>query len=133
MARKPRLTPAEWQIMEVVWELGGSPSVRDVLERAFPKGEKAYTTVQTVMNTLEKKGLLRHRKVGLVNFYQPTRTREALLKAEMSSLVTRVFRGSIPAVANTLLELDDLDLEEIRQIKALVDRKERQLEGDDHD
>jgi BlaI family penicillinase repressor len=133
MPDKKKLTPAEWRIMEVVWELGGSPSVRDVLERAFPGGEKAYTTVQTVMNTLEKKGLLRHRKTGLVNFYRPTRSRDDLLKAEMSSIVTRIFRGSIPAVANTLLELEDLDLEEIRKIKALVDDKERQLEGERDD
>jgi predicted transcriptional regulator len=133
MSKKDKLTPAEWGIMEAVWELGGAPSVRDVLEHAFPGGEKAYTTVQTVMNTLEKKGLLRRRKIGLVNFYRPTRTRKALLKAEMSSLVKRVFGGSIPAVANTLLELDDLDLSEIRRIKALVADKERELKGDEDD
>ena len=61
-----KLTPAEWEIMEAVWELGGSPSVRNVLDRAFANGEKAYTTVQTVMNTLERKRLLKRSKKGLV-------------------------------------------------------------------
>ena len=45
------------------YQLGVSPAtVRNVLERAYPNGEKAYTTVQTVMNTLQKKKLLRRKK-----------------------------------------------------------------------
>ena len=128
MPRKPELTPAEWEIMEAVWALGGSPSVRQVLERAYPGGEKAYTTVQTVMNTLVRKGLLKRRKLGLVGFYRPVRSREALTSAETRSLLSRAFGGSASALADSLINLDDLDLEEIRAIKALLDEKERALE-----
>ena len=124
-----KLTPAEWEIMEAVWELGGSPSVRDVLDRAFGNGEKAYTTVQTVMNTLEKKGLLRRKKKGLVNFYRPTRTRTEAINTEMSSMLTRVFRGSIPELADSLLSMDDLSMEEIEQIKKILRKKEKELRG----
>jgi BlaI family penicillinase repressor len=131
MPAQKKLTPAEWEIMEAVWALGKELSVRDVLEHAFPNGEKAYTTVQTVMNTLEKKKLLRRKKTGLVNFYTPTRSRDDVVKAEMSSLVSRVFDGSIPALANSLLSLKDLSLEEIKKIKALLDEKERELRGDE--
>jgi len=127
MARPEKLTPAEWEIMEAVWDLGGAPSVREVLQHAYPQGEKAYTTVQTVMNTLEKKGLLRRKKVGLVNFYRPARPREAMVKAEMASIISRVFGGSIPALADSLLSLDDLSIEEIRKIRSLVDEKEAEL------
>ena len=105
-------------------------SVRSVLERAFPNGEKAYTTVQTVMNTLEKKGLLRRKKTGLVNFYSPSRTKEDVIKSEMSSLVSRVFGGSIPALANSLLSLEDLSLEEIEKIKTLIDKRAQELRGE---
>ncbi|UCF05590.1 MAG: BlaI/MecI/CopY family transcriptional regulator [bacterium] len=129
MARKLKLTRAEWEIMEAVWKLGGSPSVRDVLEHAYPNGEKAYTTVQTVMNTLERKGLLGREKIGLVNFYTPLRPREHLVKAEIRSIVSRIFDGSIPAVANSLLSLDDLTIDEIEEIKRIVSKKERELKG----
>jgi len=61
MAPRDKLTPAEWEIMEAIWSLGGSPSVRDVVDYAYPNGEKAYTTVQTLMNTLERKELLTKR------------------------------------------------------------------------
>lgn len=131
MAKKRKLTPAEWEIMEAIWELEGSPSVRDVVEHAFSKGEKAYTTVQTIMNTLERKGLLRRRKIGLVNFYTPVRSRNEAVSVEMSSLVSRVFDGSIPALANSLLSLEGVTLEEVRKIQELLDRKEKELRGDE--
>ncbi len=131
MSKRPRLTPAEWEIMKVVWALEGPVSVRNVLEHAFPNGEKAYTTVQTVMNTLEKKKLLERRKTGLVNFYSSSRSEEEVVKAEMSTMVSRMFGGSIPALANSLLSLEDLSLEEIERIKALIDEKERELRGDE--
>ena len=131
MARKEiKLTPAEWELMESVWELGGEPSVRDVLDHAYPRGEKAYTTVQTVMNTLVRKGALRRRKLGLVNFYKPVRSRGEMVRDEVRSLIGRIFAGSIPAVASSLLELDSLGLEEIDEIKRLLRKRESELKGD---
>ena len=130
MSQRPRLTPSEWELMETIWSLGSAVTVREVLERAYPRGEKAYTTVQTTMNILERKGLLRRRKTGLVNFYTPTRSREEMARAEVSSLISRVFAGSIPAVASSLLSLDSLSLDEIAQIKKLLRRRERELKED---
>jgi BlaI family penicillinase repressor len=127
MTARPKLTPAEWEIMQAVWDLGGSVSVRDVLEHLYPGGEKAYTTVQTVMNTLEKKKLLSRRKTGLVNFYAPTRSRDETTRSEMTTLVSRVFGGSVPALANTLMSLDDVDLDDLAEIKRLLARREREL------
>ena len=129
MLKKKKLTPAEWKIMEAIWELNGSPSVRDVVEHAFPNGEKAYTTVQTVMNTLERKGWLGRKKIGLVNFYTPARSRDEQVKVEMSSLVYRIFDGDIPALASSMLSLEGVTLDEVREIKGLLDRKERELGG----
>ncbi len=128
MPRQPKLTPVEWEIMEAIWTLGGAPSVRDVLEHAYAGGEKAYTTVQTIMNTLLKKGLLRREKVGLVGFYGPTQSREQLSSAETRSFIQRVFGGSAPALADSLIQLEEIDLDEIKAIKALLAQRERELE-----
>ena len=127
MTKKIKLTPAEWEIMETVWVFDRPPSVRDVLERAFPKGEKAYTTVQTIMNTLERKGVLDRKKIGLVNFYTPKKSREELVRTEMNSLIKRIFHGSVPALTNFLLAREDFDLDEISELKKLLEVKEREL------
>ena len=129
MANKSRLTPAEWEIMQAVWAFEKAVTVRDVLEHLYPSGEKAYTTVQTVMNTLVTKELLSRDKIGMVGFYTPTNSREKTTLEETSRLVTKVFGGSIPAVASSLMSLDDLDLDDIAEIKRLIRRREEELKG----
>ena len=127
MPKKIKLTPAEWEIMNSIWELGGEPSVRDVLEHAYPNGEKAYTTIQAFMNILEKKKLLQRRKIGLVNFYKPLRNREAVIKAEMSTMLSRMFDGSVTALASSLLSMESVTMEEIEDLKKMIDEKEKKL------
>lgn len=127
MAQPNKLSAVEWEIMETIWNLGGTPSVREVLEAAFPNGEKAYTTVQTIMNNLENKGLLSHQKIGLVNFYRPTFSRADLVKDETGRLVSRVFNGSFPALVNHLINTEEISLEEIAQIKKLLADREASL------
>jgi len=127
MSKSIKLTPVEWEIMEAIWKLGEAPSIRDVRDHAFPNGEKAYTTVQTIMNTLEKKGHLKRKKIGLVNFYSPKRSRDQMVRFEMSALVSRIFDGSIPALANYLINSENIGLEEIETIKTLLKEKENEL------
>lgn len=128
MGEKRELTPVEWEIMDAVWNAGGAVTVRDVLERAYPGGEKAYTTVQTIMNTLERKKMLRRKKTGMVNFYTARRTRESVERAEASSLLARAFQGSVPALASTLLSLDRLSADELQRLRQMIREKEKELE-----
>ena len=129
MDRYFNLTPAGWEIMQTIWKMGGSPSVREVLENTYPHGEKAYTTVQSFMNILVRKKLLKRKKVGMVNFYTPVRSKEIMVKAEISSLLSRIFAGSKTALASSLLSLDNLTLDEINKIKTLLNHKENELRG----
>lgn len=129
MSINVKLTPAEWEIMEAVWSLGSAPSVREVMEHAYTNGEKAYTTVQTLMNLLEKKGLLTINKIGMVNFYTPARAREDMVLTETQRLISRVFHGSAPALANFLIDQEELNLDDIQKIKKLLNEKEAQLKG----
>lgn len=133
MAKTNKLTPVEWEIMEAVWELGGSPSIRDVVEHAFPRGEKAYTTVLTIMNILEKKGLLTRQKIGLVNFYSPVKSRDQMVKTEFSLLLSRAFNDSVPALASHLINSQNLSLKELETIKEILKKKEKELRSKNHD
>jgi predicted transcriptional regulator len=74
---------------------------------------------------------LRRRKTGLVNFYTARRTRESVVRAETSLLLSRGFQGSVVALANTLLSLERLDEQEIRELKRLLKNKESELGEDE--
>ena len=67
-----RLAEAEWRIMDCIWTFAKPSTVREIHQRLYPEGEKAYTTVQTITNILVEKGFLRKEKIGMVNFYFPT-------------------------------------------------------------
>ena len=92
MTGKAKLTPAEWEIMQAVWAHEEAVTVRDVLEHLYPGGEKAYTTVQTVMNTLVKKNLLVRKKIGPIACYNRTLIVTRLPKTRSGKILRRVLR-----------------------------------------
>ncbi len=112
--------------MNAIWTIGGKPSVRDVIEQLYPNGEKAYTTVQTVMNNLCQKGYLKREKIGLVNFYKPTKKRDAQIEQATQKFVERIFGGSFQALANHLIDSNALTMEEINALRQLIDAKTKE-------
>ena len=123
--RKSQLTPLEWELMRVVWDKKKPVTVREVLETAYPGGEKAYTTVQTIMNTLVEKGFLVRTKIGLVNYYRPVKERAHILKEEIKFFANKTFGGSLNALVSFLINSDSLNQEEIQELKQLIEQKEK--------
>lgn len=121
---KSDLSPLEWEIMDVIWNQNKKISVREVLELKYPDGEKAYTTVQTVMNKLEKKSFLVREKIGLVNFYEPVHKRIKAVQNETQRFVKRVYNGSFISLANHLISSESLSNNEIESLKNLIKQKE---------
>jgi predicted transcriptional regulator len=122
-APKQELSAAEWEIMQVVWDNEKPLAVRDVLDEAYPGAEKAYTTVQTLMNILVDKGFLRRKKVGMVNFYSAAVSRDKVLRKSLSTLAGRMFQGSFGAMASFLVSSAPLRSEEIQALKKLLDEQ----------
>lgn len=129
MSQDRQLAEVEWDIMEGVWQLARPVSVRDVHRRLYPNGEKAYTTVQTIMGILTDKGFLSKEKIGMVNFFTPVLTREEAAGNETRSIVGRVFQGSFGALANFLVDSDELSQKDLDRLKLLIEEKEQNKEG----
>ncbi|MFQ5916931.1 MAG: BlaI/MecI/CopY family transcriptional regulator [Candidatus Binatia bacterium] len=122
---KKELSPAEWEIMNVIWQETKAVTVRSVVEKAYPKSEKAYTTVQTIMNILTEKGFLARRKKNRLNYYQPTVTRNATLRNSLSRMSKRMFRGSMGTMASFLIDSARLSPEELEELRRILDEKSR--------
>jgi predicted transcriptional regulator len=78
------LGPLEYAIMSALW--ARSPMIVRELQPLFPKA--AYTTLQTTLARLQKKGLLRCEQRGLANAYWPAMTRQEL-GAAIADLILR--------------------------------------------
>ncbi len=126
MARpKEYLSASEWEIMNVVWNLGGKPTVKNVHEILCPNGEKAYTTVHTIMDVLVEKGFLQKEKFGPVNLYIPLRNREEAISKETNNFMNKVFDGSFERMASFMVKNKDVSDAEIDYLKDLI----RQVEN----
>jgi predicted transcriptional regulator len=125
MPKVETLTKLEWEIMKQVWK-NGKATVREIHATLPPTQARAYTTVQTYMERLVGKNYLTKEKIGLVNFYS-ARVREAdTLKRETSHFVKRAFDGSVSKLAAFLFNTQDIDEEDLAEIKRLIEEKERE-------
>ena len=130
MAEKKRLAEAEWAVMDGVWDLNRQVTVREVVDHLYPNGEKAYTTVQTIMNILVDKGVLTRNKIGPVNVYTSAISREDVAETETQTLVSRMFEGSFGALATYLVDSGELSDKELNELRALIEAKESEQKGD---
>jgi predicted transcriptional regulator len=115
-------TELELEILKIVWRDGPLP-VRDVRERLAVKRDLAYTSVMTIMNIMVGKKYLTRRKEGPSYVYRPRVTRKATTRRMLKDLVHRAFEGSALAVMVNLLDSADVDAEELRELRQLIDRK----------
>ena len=124
MKKTKKLAEAEWEIMDGVWQFSQAVTVREIRAHLYPKGEKAYTTVQTFMNILVDKGFLEREKIGMVNFYSPLLSRSNFAKRETQTLVSRIFEGSFGELAQYLVKTGKLSKDELGALKTLIETKE---------
>lgn len=104
MAGKPNsagLTKLELRIMQVIWRLGSSTvsAVQSELEPSL-----AYTTVQTVLNILERKGKLRRELRGRAFVYTAKIKESTVLGQGLRDLIDRMFGGSSEELVMSLLK-----------------------------
>lgn len=122
--RKHELSAAEWELMAVIWDAAGPVTVREVLDTAYPNDEKAYTTVQTLMNILVDKGVLTRVKKGPINQYTPVVRREKILDHSMATVADRMFRGSFGAMASFLVRSRKLSDEDLAALRHMLDEED---------
>lgn len=126
MARKksPTLTEAELRLMEVLWQKRQA-TVADVTE-ALPPPPLAYNSVLTTMRILEQKGYVRHHEEGRAYVYEPLVEREAAAKSAVGQLLKRFFGNKSAALALRLVEEERPSDEELRRLRALIEKYEEQ-------
>ena len=119
-------TDRELDVMAVLWELG-SGTVAEVRER-LPDA-LAYTTVLTVLRTLEAKGYVGHQEEGRAHRYHPLVDRAEAGRSVLRRLLGTVFGGSPELLLTNLVETRGADAAELERLRAVLDAH-RQEEGE---
>jgi BlaI family transcriptional regulator, penicillinase repressor len=97
----------ERQIMDAVYR-SGEASVGDVLA-AMPD-PPSYSAIRKMLNVLERKGFLQHRREGTRYIYRPTRSRHAASRSAVRHLLSTFFSGSTTEAVNAILDVSSSKL-----------------------
>jgi predicted transcriptional regulator len=114
------LTNREASLMEILWERGPSTvtEVRECLE-----DELAYTTVLTILRTLESKGYLTHDEEGRAHRYSVLVDRDVAQKSAVQALKQKLFQGSAELLLTRMVADKELSPAEIQRIRDLLDEQ----------
>jgi predicted transcriptional regulator len=119
---KVTLTDREADVMDVLWEHG--PSVVADVQKQL-SDELAYTTVLTVLRTLEAKGYARHEEEGRQHRYFAAVQRQAAQKSALKHLLGKLFKDSSELLFARLVSDQKLTPEQIRRMRKLLEGKSR--------
>lgn len=114
------LAEREMDVMAVLWELG-SGTVAEVRERL--SDELAYTTVLTVLRTLEKKGYVVHEEEGKAHRYLPAVERHTVRDSAVKRITRKLFSGSPELLMAQLVSDRELTPEELRKLRKMLDQR----------
>jgi predicted transcriptional regulator len=119
-------TDRELDVMAVLWE-DGPATVAEVQERLADA--LAYTTVLTILRTLEEKGHVRHEEEGRAYRYHPLVDRTAAGASALRRLVRKVFGGSPELLLTQLVSERGLSAEQLERMRELLEKRLDAKEG----
>jgi len=120
------LTPAEWRIMNCVWE-SAPVSVREVHAQLQAQTDWSYSTVKTLMSRLVEKQVLEAELRGNVNYFQPRASRQQARQSAVGHLLESAFNGGVAGLVQHLISerrLKPRELDELRQLLKDADADE---------
>jgi predicted transcriptional regulator len=124
-----QLTPLELKIMRVLWDCGPL-TVQGVQDHLSGRPKLAYTTVQTMLNVLNRKGYAKRALSGKAYAYEPVLSRDSASSNAIRDMVDRMFGGSVEALLMSLVKTKELDPNNLAKLKALIEKSERE---EDHE
>ncbi len=120
LKQNEQLTPLELEIMKVLWKniTANVQTVQTELER-----ELAYTTVQTMLNILHRKGKVERTLIDKAYFYSPAVSRNQVISQTIEDLINRLFGGSAENLVMSMVETEHLTAEKLSRLNTLIEKE----------
>ena len=114
-----KLTKAEEEVMQLIWDIGRG-TVSDLLDRC-PEPKPPHSTISSVVRILEKKGFVDHKAYGKTHEYFPIITKETYGSRSLGDVLRNYFDGSVSRLVSQLAEGEKLSTEELEALRRLLD------------
>ena len=122
MKKTNQLTPAELQVMNILWDME-SGTVSEVLEK-FPEPKPAYNTVLTFLRILKEKKYVASEPIGKQHRFRPLEQHSEYTSGFLRDIKESLFRGSASSLVNFFVKEEKLSAEEIEELIELLKVKQ---------
>jgi predicted transcriptional regulator len=121
--RAEQPTPAELEVLKILWGHDHPLTVRDVLEAVnlLHDPRRAYTSVMSLMNVMAEKGLLERSPQGRAFVYRPAIARDQTLRSLLGETLERAYEGCASLLLTHLLDRSRPTAAELEQIRSILD------------
>ena len=123
------LTPLELEIMNVLWAVG--PANVQTVQAQLKGRDLAYTTVQTMLNVLHRKGRVKRQLKDRAFLYRAVFSRQKAVTQAVGDMLDRFFGGSADSLVMNLVETRHLTPEKLARIQALLEESREVKDGND--
>ena len=123
MKKRPNISDAEWQVMQIVWEKAPVPA-SDIVERLQRKKHWHARTTRTLIDRLVRKRALRIEREGKRYLFWPRISKEECLQKESTSLLERVFGEEPGAMLIHLVKQATFTPGEIQELQRILEEKQ---------
>jgi predicted transcriptional regulator len=106
--------------MRVLWE-DGAGNVQKVLQGLKGEPQLAYTTVQTTLNVLHRKGRVKRKLLGRAYEYSATVSQETADSHAIKDVLHKVFRGSVDDLLLTLVRSKHLNAQKLAELQSKLE------------
>ncbi len=124
MIKTPKISEAEWVVMEVVWRQHPITAL-EVVQQLTHYKQWQDQTIRTMLRRLIRKKALIYKAEGKVYFYAPAVSREQCVRGESHSFLERIFGGATQPLLVQLLQESKLSPAEIAELKHILQEKEK--------
>jgi BlaI family penicillinase repressor len=124
MKHVPRISEAEWEVMQAVWQRFPC-SADEIVSRLLERDQSWHPkTARTLLNRLVKKKVLGFRKEARAYYYRPLVAERDCIDSASESFLGRVFGGSLKPMLAHFVDQKKLTSAEIRELRELLDDAE---------
>ncbi len=118
---KDQLTPAEWIVMNALWER--SPmTLSETIAQIGTRAAWNYKTFAAYLAILEKKGFIYAEKRGRDKLYRPAVSKTKCIARESRSVMEKIEARSLPLMVTSMVQACNLPLEDLKELHDALTR-----------
>jgi BlaI family penicillinase repressor len=121
----PRISEAEWEVMEVLWRKHPLTAL-EVVQQLAPHKAWKDLTIRSMLGRLVRKKAVGFRAEGKTYYYRPLVTREQCVQQVSQSFLERVFEGATASLLIHFVEKKSLTKKELAELEAILRQKKKE-------